>query len=50
MKQIYAAHASAMDAYSLPDLSNALKQIQNQYDDIAAKNLQVFIKTWWRYQ
>ncbi|NP_001107899.1 uncharacterized protein LOC564165 [Danio rerio] len=40
MKQIYAAHASAMDAYSLPDLSNALKQIQHQYDDIAAKNLQ----------
>ncbi|XP_056331964.1 desmin [Danio aesculapii] len=40
MKQIYAAHASATDAYSLPDLSNALKQIQHQYDDIAAKNLQ----------
>ncbi|KAI2655104.1 Vimentin-1/2 [Labeo rohita] len=40
MKQIYAAHATAADAYTLPDLSNALKQIQHQYDDIAAKNLQ----------
>ncbi|KAK2902848.1 hypothetical protein Q8A67_007561 [Cirrhinus molitorella] len=40
MKQIYAAHATAADAYSLPDLSSALKQIQHQYDDIAAKNLQ----------
>ncbi|XP_016378885.1 glial fibrillary acidic protein [Sinocyclocheilus rhinocerous] len=40
MKQIYAAHASAADAYSLPDLSSAIKQIQHQYDDIAAKNLQ----------
>lgn len=41
MKQIYAAHATAIDVYSLPDLSAALKQIQHQYDDIAAKNLQV---------
>lgn len=41
MKQIYAAHATAQDAFSLPDLSNALKQIQLQYDDMAAKNLQV---------
>ncbi|ROJ29272.1 Desmin [Anabarilius grahami] len=40
MKQIYSAHATAMDIYSLPDLSTALKQIQHQYDDIAAKNLQ----------
>ncbi|XP_052474222.1 glial fibrillary acidic protein-like [Carassius gibelio] len=40
MKQIYAAHATAADAYSLPDLSSAIKQIQLQYDDIAAKNLQ----------
>ncbi|TRY84634.1 hypothetical protein DNTS_001359 [Danionella cerebrum] len=40
MKQIYTAHATAMDAYSLPDLSGALKQIQLQYDEIAAKNLQ----------
>ncbi|XP_074510794.1 uncharacterized protein LOC141779699 [Sebastes fasciatus] len=40
MKQIYAAHASAESAFDLPDLAAALKQIQNQYDDIAAKNLQ----------
>lgn len=41
MKQIYAAHVSAQSAFTLPDLSAALKQIQSQYDDIAAKNLQV---------
>ncbi|XP_026140922.1 glial fibrillary acidic protein-like [Carassius auratus] len=40
MKQIYVVHASAADAYSLPDLSSAIQQIQHQYDDIAAKNLQ----------
>ncbi|XP_035528776.1 desmin [Morone saxatilis] len=40
MKQIYAAHASAQSAFALPDLAAALKQIQAQYDDIAAKNLQ----------
>ncbi|XP_070768665.1 glial fibrillary acidic protein [Enoplosus armatus] len=40
MKQIYAAHASAESAFTLPDLAAALKQIQAQYDDIAAKNLQ----------
>ncbi|XP_057196942.1 glial fibrillary acidic protein [Triplophysa rosa] len=40
MRQIYAAHATAQDAFSLPDLSNALKQIQLQYDNMAAKNLQ----------
>ncbi|PWA32333.1 hypothetical protein CCH79_00012024 [Gambusia affinis] len=40
MKQIYAAHVSAESAFSLPDLAGALKQIQTQYDDIAAKNLQ----------
>lgn len=41
MKQIYAAHVSAQSAFTLPDLAAALKQIQTQYDDIAAKNLQV---------
>lgn len=41
MKQIYTAHASAQSAFALPDLGAALKQIQNQYDEIAAKNLQV---------
>ncbi|XP_007566893.2 keratin, type II cytoskeletal 8 [Poecilia formosa] len=40
MKQIYAAQVSAESAFSLPDLAGALKQIQTQYDDIAAKNLQ----------
>ncbi|XP_042346115.1 desmin [Plectropomus leopardus] len=40
MKQIYAAHASAQSAFALPDLAAAMKQIQSQYDDIAAKNLQ----------
>ncbi|XP_075952763.1 uncharacterized protein LOC142955201 [Anarhichas minor] len=40
MKRIYSAHASAHSAFTLPDLAAALKQIQTQYDDIAAKNLQ----------
>ena len=41
MKQIYAAHATAHSAFNMPDLAGALKQIQTQYDDIAAQNLQV---------
>lgn len=40
MRQIYAAHVTAQSSFTLPDLAGALKQIQNQYDDIAAKNLQ----------
>ena len=40
LKQIYAGHASAQSGFGMPDLSAALKQIQAQYDDIAAKNLQ----------
>ncbi|KAM6910121.1 desmin [Xenentodon cancila] len=40
MKQIYAAQVSAESTFALPDLGSALKQIQTQYDDIAAKNLQ----------
>uniref|UniRef100_A0A8C7VD62 Zgc:172323 n=1 Tax=Oncorhynchus mykiss TaxID=8022 RepID=A0A8C7VD62_ONCMY len=40
LKMIYAAHSSAQSAYDLPDISGALKQIQAQYDEIAAKNLQ----------
>ncbi|KAM7420250.1 hypothetical protein PAMA_014788 [Pampus argenteus] len=40
MKQIYAAHVSVSSSHTLPDLAAALKQIQTQYDDIAAKNLQ----------
>lgn len=41
MKQIYSAHVSAQSALTVPDLATALKQIQTQYDDMAAKNLQV---------
>uniref|UniRef100_A0A672KBC8 Desmin-like n=2 Tax=Sinocyclocheilus grahami TaxID=75366 RepID=A0A672KBC8_SINGR len=47
MKQIYAAHTTAADAYSLPDLSSAIKQIQHQYEDIAAKNLQE-MNSWYK--
>lgn len=41
MEQIYSAHVTAQTAMTMPDLANALKQIQAQYDDMAAKNLQV---------
>uniref|UniRef100_A0AAY4AI34 IF rod domain-containing protein n=1 Tax=Denticeps clupeoides TaxID=299321 RepID=A0AAY4AI34_9TELE len=47
MSQIYSAQASVEDAFSLPDLSAALKQIQLQYDNIAAKNLQE-MDTWYK--
>ncbi|XP_034086245.1 desmin [Gymnodraco acuticeps] len=40
MSKIYSAHATAQSAFELPDLAAALKQIQTQYDDISAKNLQ----------
>ncbi|XP_062311491.1 glial fibrillary acidic protein-like [Osmerus eperlanus] len=40
LKQIYAAHTSAQSGFGMPDLSAVLKQIQAQYDDIAAKNMQ----------
>ncbi|KAM9797892.1 glial fibrillary acidic protein [Neosynchiropus ocellatus] len=40
MRQIYAAQVSASSAFAMPDLAAALKQIQTQYDEIAAKNLQ----------
>nr|XP_046254892.1 glial fibrillary acidic protein [Scatophagus argus] len=40
MKQIYTARVSAQSAFTVPDLAATLKQIQTQYDDIAAKNLQ----------
>merc|ERR1719167_866727 len=46
MKQIYSATAISQSAFGLPDLSAALKQIQTQYDDIAAKNLQE-MDTWY---
>lgn len=41
MEQIYSAQVTAQSALTMPDLANALKQIQTQYDDMAAKNLQV---------
>ncbi|XP_035280201.1 notochord granular surface isoform X2 [Anguilla anguilla] len=40
MKQIYGAVAKTEVSFSLPDLAAALKLIQSQYDEIAAKNLQ----------
>lgn len=45
MAQIYGGVAKVDVAFSLPDLANALKQIQTQYDSIAAQNLQVLITT-----
>lgn len=41
MAQIYGSVAKVDVAFSLPDLASALKQIQAQYDSIAAQNLQV---------
>lgn len=41
MQQIYVAVAKVDMTFALPDLSSALKQIQSQYDSIAARNLQV---------
>lgn len=43
MAQIYGSVAKVDVAFSLPDLASALKQIQAQYDSIAAQNLQVII-------
>ncbi|XP_056089421.1 notochord granular surface isoform X1 [Rhinichthys klamathensis goyatoka] len=40
MAQIYGSVAKVDVAFSLPDLATALKQIQAQYDSIAAQNLQ----------
>uniref|UniRef100_A0A8C4RSH7 Notochord granular surface n=1 Tax=Erpetoichthys calabaricus TaxID=27687 RepID=A0A8C4RSH7_ERPCA len=40
MKQIYCAFSGVEMSFTLPDLATALKQIQGQYEDIAAKNLQ----------
>lgn len=40
MAQIYGSVAKVDVAFSLPDLASALKQIQTQYDSIAAQNLQ----------
>ncbi|TRY90853.1 hypothetical protein DNTS_020877 [Danionella cerebrum] len=40
MAQIYGSVAKVDVAFDLPDLASALKQIQAQYDSIAAQNLQ----------
>ncbi|XP_035244238.1 glial fibrillary acidic protein [Anguilla anguilla] len=40
MQQIYKASGTVDIAFSVPDLATALKQVQDQYDFIAAKNLQ----------
>ncbi|XP_068198398.1 notochord granular surface [Antennarius striatus] len=47
MQQIYSVTAKVDLTYGLPDLSTALKQIQSQYDSIAAKNLEE-MDTWYR--
>uniref|UniRef100_UPI0037E82958 notochord granular surface n=1 Tax=Semicossyphus pulcher TaxID=241346 RepID=UPI0037E82958 len=40
MQRIYSATSKVEVSFGLPDLSSALRQIQSQYDSIAAKNLQ----------
>ncbi|CAB1328359.1 unnamed protein product [Coregonus sp. 'balchen'] len=39
MAMIYAGHSAAQSSFALSDLLATLKQIQSQYDEIAAKNL-----------
>uniref|UniRef100_A0A4W5PFH7 Zgc:172323 n=1 Tax=Hucho hucho TaxID=62062 RepID=A0A4W5PFH7_9TELE len=39
MAQVYSGHSSSQSSFAIPDLSAALKQIQSQYNEIAAKNL-----------
>ncbi|XP_076612890.1 notochord granular surface [Chaetodon auriga] len=47
MQQIHSATSKVDMTFGLPDLSTALRQIQSQYDSIAAKNLQE-MDTWYR--
>ncbi|KAJ3606385.1 hypothetical protein NHX12_025906 [Muraenolepis orangiensis] len=47
MKQIYSSASKVDLTFDLPDLSSALRQIQSQYDSIAAKNLQE-MDTWYK--
>ncbi|XP_074471738.1 notochord granular surface [Sebastes fasciatus] len=47
VQQIYSSTAKVDMTFGLPDLSSALKQIQSQYDSIAAKNLQE-MDTWYK--
>ncbi|XP_070782362.1 notochord granular surface [Enoplosus armatus] len=46
MQQIYSVTSKVDLNFGLPDLSSALRQIQSQYDSIAAKNLQE-MDTWY---
>ncbi|CAN9507768.1 unnamed protein product [Ophioblennius macclurei] len=46
MQQIYSEVSKVEMTFGLPDLSSALKEIQSQYDSIAAKNLQE-MDTWY---
>uniref|UniRef100_A0A8C8GCP5 IF rod domain-containing protein n=1 Tax=Oncorhynchus tshawytscha TaxID=74940 RepID=A0A8C8GCP5_ONCTS len=39
MAQVYSGHSSSQSSFALPDLLAALKQIQSQYNEIAAKIL-----------
>ncbi|KAL7388061.1 hypothetical protein ABVT39_006523 [Epinephelus coioides] len=47
MQQIYLATTKVDLTFGLPDMSSALRQIQSQYDSIAAKNLQE-MDSWYR--
>ncbi|XP_056219435.1 notochord granular surface [Seriola aureovittata] len=47
MQQIYSTATKVDLTFGLPDLSSALRQIQSQYDNIAAKNLQE-MDSWYR--
>ncbi|XP_026197608.1 notochord granular surface [Anabas testudineus] len=47
MQQLYSAASKVDLTFGLPDLSSALRQIQSQYDSIAAKNLQE-MDTWYK--
>ncbi|XP_042247284.1 notochord granular surface isoform X1 [Thunnus maccoyii] len=47
MQEIYSANSKVALSFGLPDLSSSLKQIQSQYDSIAAKNLQE-MDTWYK--
>lgn len=44
MKQIFNVSASCDLAFSIPDFAAALRDIQTEYEEIAAKNLQVKIR------
>uniref|UniRef100_A0A3P8SBU8 Notochord granular surface n=1 Tax=Amphiprion percula TaxID=161767 RepID=A0A3P8SBU8_AMPPE len=47
MQQIFSSVSKVDQTFGLPDLSSALRQIQTQYDGIAARNLQE-MDSWYR--